>query len=327
MRKLALLLALLPLPAAAGIQETIDTHIMPAAETFSAATKALADAAAKDCTSKALHQPYQHAFDAWMGLSHLSFGPLETDGRALAIEFWPDPRGMVARTVGGMIADADPAVDDPAQFAAVSVAGRGFMALEQLLYDDDLSSYGPDDYACRYVQAIGGDLNRMAGDILADWSDHTRLMTDAGADGNTHYLSESEVTQTFYTALLTTLEFNTDQRLGRPLGTFERPRPTRAEAYRSGRSLRNLTLSLSALHDLAGTMFGADMPVTGRSFETALETAGSLDDPIFAGVKEPQSRLRIEILQQQVHAIRDAVSAEIGGELGLSAGFNSRDGD
>lgn len=327
MRKIALILALLPLPAGAGVQETIADHIIPAAEEFSIATKALAQAAAKDCTAKALQPDYQRAFDAWMGMSHLSFGPLETDGRALAIEFWPDPRGMVSRTVSGMIADIDPAVDDPAEFATVSIAGRGFMALEQLLYEDDLSGYGPDDYACRYARAISDDLNRVAHDILADWSDHAELMTSAGDGDNAHYLSADEVTQTLYTSLLTTLEFNADQRLGRPLGTFERPRPTRAEAYRSGRSLRNLTLSLSALYDLAGTMFDRDMPVTDRSFETVLETARSLDDPIFAGVEDPQSRLKIEILQQQVRAARDAVSAEIGGELGLSAGFNSRDGD
>lgn len=327
MRKLALLFAFLPLPATAGIQDAIDDHILPATEAFYAATTELAETATKDCTAGSLRPAYQDVFDAWMGISHLSFGPLETDGRALAIAFWPDPRGMVPRTVSGLIADSDPVVNDPENFAAVSVAARGFMALERLLYDDDLSGYGPEDYSCRYAQAISTDLKRMADGILADWLDHAELMTSAGANGNSHYLSDSEVTQTLYTALLTTLEFNADQRLGRPLGSFERPRPTRAEAYRSGRSLRNLTLSLKALRELAEALSDHEIPATERSFETVLATAGSLDDPIFAGVGEPQSRLRIEILQQQIRAVRDAVSAEIGGELGLSAGFNSRDGD
>ena len=39
----------------------------------------------------------QAAFDAWMGVQHLRFGPSEVDGRSLSIAFWPDPKGSGAR--------------------------------------------------------------------------------------------------------------------------------------------------------------------------------------------------------------------------------------
>lgn len=321
------LTALAPLPAMAGVTEAIREHILPAVEDFSVAAEDLAETAADDCTAEALRPAYRQAFDAWMGLSHLSFGPLETDGRALAIEFWPDPRGMVARTVAGMGADADPVVDNPEAFPEVSVAGRGLMALERLLYDDTLSGYGAGDYNCRYATAISADLSRMAGEVLTDWREHAELMRTAGAEGNARYMSESEASQVLYTALLTTVEFDADQRLGRPMGSFDRPRPTRAEAWRSGRPLRNVTLSLKALRDLALTMSDDPIPVTEAAFDRALATAGALDDPLLAGVETPQGRLKVEILQQQIRAVGDATRAEIGGGLGLSAGFNSRDGD
>lgn len=320
-------LAMLPISAIAGVTESVERHIMPAVENFSQSAQSLSDTAAEDCTAEALRPAYQDIFDNWMGLSHLGFGPLEQDGRALTIEFWPDPRGIVSRTVSGLIAEADPIVGDTVGFADVSIAGRGLMALERLIYDPELSDYGPDDYSCHYVAAIATDLSMIADDIQADWQEHAKLLLSAGENGNNRYLSPEESSQTLYTALLSGLAFNADQRLGRPLGTFDRPRPTRAEAWRSGRPLRNITLSLKAMRDLAVTMSDTPIPATETAFETALATAEALDDPLLAGVEEPQSRLKIEILQQQIRTLNEAVQAEIGGGLGLSAGFNSRDGD
>lgn len=327
MRILALSLALFPLPAIADISSAVNEHILPATETFNTATKDLNSAAQKDCTPEALRPAYQATFDAWMGLSHLAFGPLETDGRALTIEFWPDPRGIAGRTVNRLIADEDPAIGGAESFAEVSVAGRGLMALDRILYDDEFADYQQGDYICRYVTAITGDLARMSNEIVADWQTHGRLMTSAGAADNSRYLGENEPKQALYTALLTTIEFNADQRLGRPLGAFDKPRPRFAEAYRSDRPLKNIQLSLAALRELAITMTDTPVPATEAAFDTAIATAEALDDPTFSGVEEPQSRLKVEILQQQIRAIGDAIEAEIGGGLGLTAGFNSKDGD
>lgn len=320
--RLALILILLPLPALADVPGLVKDHILPATDRFAAAATALADSAAQDCGATALRPAYQQTFDAWMGLSHLGFGPLEQDGRALTIEFWPDPRGLVARSVNGMLADADPVVNDPAEFPEVSIAARGLMALEQLLYGDS-----QDDYTCRYTRAIANDLAAIADAVQADWQDHAQLMLTAGEAGNARYLSPQEPQQALYTALLSTLEFDADQRLGRPMGSFDKPRPKLAEAWRSDRPLTNIRLSLAALHELASGLADIPTPVTEAAFETAEASAAALDDPRLAGVETPQGRLKAEILQQQIRAIRDAAQAEIGGHLGLSEGFNSKDGD
>lgn len=327
MRLAVLALALLPLPALAGVPEVVNDHIIPATDRFASASHALADTAASDCTATAMRPDYQDAFDAWMGLSHLAFGPLEQDGRALTIEFWPDPRGMVPRATKTMITNTDPAVDTASGFTEVSVAGRGLMALEQLLYEDEISGYGADDYTCRYARAIATDLAGLADAIQADWQDHAQLMLNAGTPGNNRYLAPQETAQVLYTALLSTLEFDADQRLGRPMGSFDRPRPKLAEAWRSDRPQRNLSLSLTALHDLASQLAVGPIPTTEAAFATAQATTKALNDPRLAGVEEPQGRLKAEILQQQIRAIADAVEAEIGGSMGLTAGFNSKDGD
>lgn len=315
-----------PFGALAGTADVVTDHVLPATEAFAQATSALSDAAAADCRAEALRPAYQRAFDAWMGIAHLGFGPLEQDGRALTIEFWPDPRGLVARNTARLA--TDPAAATPEGLAQQSIAGRGLMALDQMLYSDDLSAYQAGDPACRYVTALAADLAAIAAALRADWQDHATLMTEAGAPGNTRYLSDREAAQALYTALLSSLEFDADQRLGRPMGSFDKPRPKLAEAWRSDRPLANLALSLAALRDLAERLAEGPIPATEAAFGTAQATAAGLTgDPRLEAVATPQGRLKLEILQQQIRDIGTAIEAEIGGGLNLTAGFNSKDGD
>lgn len=328
MRHLFLLILLAATPAHAGVEEVIDAHILPGQARFSAATAALTDAADTNCTPGALRPAYHAAFDAWMGVSHLRLGPVEEDGRALAIAFWPDARGLVPRTLARLIAEADPVAGDPAGFAEVSVAGRGLFALERLLFDADFDGYGAGDYTCALTRAVTADLARMAREVEAGWQQSfADVLRMAGAPGNTVFLGDREGAQALFTTLVSGLEFTADQRLGRPLGSFDRPRPERAEARRSGRPLRNVTLSLAALRDMALRLADGDAPETTAAFNRALEAAAALDDPTLASVADPQGRLKVEILQQRVRAVRDAALAEIGPRLGVSAGFNAMDGD
>lgn len=324
MRALILALLLAATTASADTNRVLETHILPAVAGFASASEALETAARTDCTQEALRPAYHATFDAWMGISHLTFGPLEQDGRRLAIAFWPDSRGAGPKALARLIADQDPAVDNEAEFAEVSVAARGLFALEHMLYGE---AYGADSYDCRLVVAIAADLDRMAAGIAAEWPDHATLMRTPGTAGNATYLTEQEIGQTLYTALMTGLEFTRDQRLGQPLGSFDRPRPLRAEARRSGRSLRNVVLSLQALQGLARAMSEGPIPASDHAFAAAFATAEKLGDPVFAGVADPTGRLRVEILQQKVTFVKDALATEVGLALGLSQGFNSADGD
>lgn len=314
-------------PAMAGTRAVIEDHILPGVRSFAVQTRALAVNASADCTAEGVRPSYHNAFDAWLGISHLAFGPVESEGRTLAIAFWPDKRGMVASTVAGLVRDEDGAVETADGFAEVSVAGRGLFALERLLFDADYEGYGRDSYTCRLVQAVAEDLSRMASEIDAEWAGYSEVMLTAGASGNSEYLSPKEAEQRLYTALMAGLEFTADQRLGRPLGSFERPRPERAEARRSERPLRNIELSLAALRDLAEALAEGPIPVTEAAFDRAQAQATDLQDPLLGSVTDPAGRLKVEIVQQSVRAAQDAVAAEIGVQLGVAQGFNSADGD
>lgn len=323
----AVLLILPSLSQANDIVEIVDAHILPGYQNLATSTADLAETAQNDCSPEndALRAAYHDAFDAWISVSHLRFGPSEAEQRGFALYFWPDTRGVTQKTLLTMIRDEDSIVFEADEFPTVSVAVRGFFALEFLLFDSSFEEAGTPEYRCALLRAIASDMARSSEQILEGWIDgHADLMKGAGS--NDTYRTEQEALRQAFTALTTGLEFTADARLGRPLGTFDRPRPKRAEARRSGRSLRHVVLSLEATRDLAALMSENDAALDSL-FAQALERATALDDPVFAGVSEPQNRFEVEVLQQNVNEIRQAVAIELGPKLGVEAGFNSLDGD
>lgn len=335
LRKLTLLLAVLVNPAIAQehdqvIDAVVENHVLPGFAVFSEATKELENAAQLQCPENAvpLKAAYHAAFDAWLGVSHLRFGPLEEDNRGFALAFWPDTRGATPKALARMIAQEDPIVADAQDFTTVSVAARGFYALEYLLFDPALRAAGTEAYRCNLMRAIAVDIHSNAEWINREWLESfADIMRNAPAGP---YQSDEEVLRAFFKSLSTGLEFAADTRIGRPMGSFDKPRPNRAEARRSQRSLRNVLLNLRALAQLTRHLSQGHPEVQDELdvlFERAILVGERLDDPVFAGVVEVQGRLRIEALQTAIQRIREIARVKLGGAYGISAGFNSLDGD
>lgn len=313
------------------VADVVDHHVLPRVSGFAGAAAALYDTARSECQadSPQLQGGFHAAFDAWTGMSHLRFGPTETGDRAFAIAFWPDSRGVTPRALRDLLQDEDPAVSDPKAFQEVSIAARGLYALEFLLFDAELSAFGSDEARCALVQAIARDVAGNAAQIDQDWRDSRADMLKNPGPG-TAYTTDAEAAQELFKALGTGLQFTADTRLGRPLGTFDRPRPARAEARRSGRSLRQVELSVAAARDLALRLAAGNLQLVGDltvAFDRVDQAAARIEDPVFSGVSDVQGRLRVEALQQRINEARALIAERLGPELGVSAGFNSLDGD
>ncbi|WP_415184918.1 imelysin family protein [Phaeovulum sp.] len=318
----------LPAPAHADVAEAVTQNILPGYAGFAKATAALSDAAAADCTPAALRPAWNDAFDAWLSVVHLRLGPVEVKGRALAIAYWPDPKAIGARQLAEITAAANPALTTPEGMAQVSVAAKGFFGLERLLYGPD---YGADSYDCALTRAMTKDLAATAAAVTAEWGSagsggYADLLLTAGQPENLTFLTIDEARQALFTQLITGIEFVKDQRLGRPLGTFEKPRPERAEALASGRPLHNVVVSLDGLNRFADAL-GGPAPLADAAFAHALTLAKALPEPTFQDVTNPAGRLKVEILQQAVAATAETTLIEIGATLGVSVGFNAADGD
>ncbi len=314
------------------VAQSVTRHVVPRFETLAATTAHLKEVAQTDChaDSAVLRAAFHDGFDAWMAVSHLRFGPSEIDERAFALAFWPDTKGFTPKTLSRLITEQDPVVKNAQEFAQVSIAGRGFFGLEQLLYDPRISQLGDAAYRCALVQAVSIDMDAQADAILEEWTtEHATAMTAPDVAGP--YRTDLEALQTLFKALDSGLQFNAEARLGRPLGTFDKPRPRRAEAHRSNRSLRHIDVSLRSLQELADSLT-AQSPSLRKAFDDAfaltLQQVQVLsDDPVFAGVADIQGRFEIEILQQYIGRLREITTTELGPDLGVTGGFNALDGD
>ncbi len=254
-------------PVRADVAEVVTLHILPGHARFAEAAEALAQRADETCATSDLEPAYHAAFDAWMAVQHLHIGPVEEDGRGLAIAYWPD-RPWQADT-------------------------------------------------CPLIRATARDLARLAAEVQAGWTGgFADLMLTAGAPGNTRFLSQAEARQALFTLIVTGLEQLHNQRLGRPLGSFDRPTPERAEARASGRSLRNVTLALQALRDMARQL-APSATRTLAAFDHAITLAEALPDPILSGIASPEGWLKVEILQQAVGQVTTVAQEELGAALGV----------
>lgn len=319
---------LLGLPVLADIDAVIDDHIIKRQTAFAHSTAALSDAAKQNCTPAAMIPAYHAAFDDWVRVSHIRFGPIETNGEGLAVVFWPDKKGMISKTLHRMIKAQDPVVNDATAFAEYSIAARGFFALEQMLFDEIFADYGKGSYSCALTQAISTDLARIADQTLAGWTNgYAEVLRTAGAADNKVFLTDKEGIQALYTNMLTGLEYIHVQRLGRPLGSFEKSFPRRAEARRSLRSLRNIIVSLKSLQEMAEMMADGEASETTESFHSTIRYAEGLDEHVFEHLNETSAKFELSSLQQLVAVVQEAAAAEIGMHLDVGAGFNSLDGD
>ncbi len=342
MRCVAILVAVL-VPAAAvaqvdhqAIADRAVELVLPTADAFARRAAALAEASAPDCAAmqgEAVRARFGEAWDAWMALQPYRFGPLEEEQRALQVAFWPDPRGMVGRTVERLLATEPAQVDDPATFAELSVAGRGLPALERLLYGDAGPVALDQPFRCRYLDAAADDLARRAAGIAARWHDPwAGWMTGAGTDGSA-FLDHREVTQRLYATLLWALQETVEHRLVPPLGTVDAPKPLLAEAWRSGRSLRQIEGVVdAAAAELQQIFFPELGPEPRAAIEAALETVRSSEARVaelgtLPEAVEGAGRIRVEVLAQSIERLVVALQQHLGPGIGVAEGFNASDGD
>ena len=297
---------------------------------FGSATKKLAESAELFCKGNIERETYLSQFEtawlAWAPLDSYQFGPMEQTSGALRANFWPDKKGFVSRSLKQLLARKSDEQQDPNVIAAGSVAGQGFPAIERLLFSEL-----PE---CPAIVGISRHLHQLSGELhdgwFADggWADIARK---AGPD-NPVYASREEFTKRLYTALDFGLTRIFDARLGRPLGTFKRSFPKRAEAWRSGLTEKIIHAQLDGIADMIEFGFAGDIREPDRAWVLKVidQTHRKLDTvkmPIHEAVQQPATRLRVEAVQTKVGYLKSQLAQDIGPNLGVDTGFSAADGD
>lgn len=331
-------------PEAVVAGDLARNHVIPASTALAEAAGRLDDSLATGCAELAsARAAYHAAMDAWMGLQHVNFGPITYLQRDSRLYFWPDKTGAMSKQLARALKAADPALLEPETLARGSVALQGLPVLERLLFPAKPPAGDP-AYRCALTRAVAGSIATIARGLLADWRDGDRpyaILIEQADQDDALFESSLEVVGLFLRSLDQGLLVVDELRLGRPLGDGgSRPRPRRAESWRSERSGRNVKLVLKALADMAapagGGGFAGLLEAYGEAalagalrqrVSAVLAAAGALGDSLFDAVEDAGRRPVVEALRAEVRETRALVTAEIAPALGVTIGFNSLDGD
>ena len=325
----------------------VETHALPRYERLTTATEAVAATAEAFCAGggetegERLRSRFHDAMDAWMGVQHLRFGPVESFSRAYRFYFWPQARAKVADAVAELVAADEDNAALAARIESANVAVQGLLAAEVLLYDDRY--LGGDAEGCGLLTAVAANMRTMAVGILTDWREgdgaFASLMAAPGPD-NPQFEDQTAATLAFFQSLHDSLQLIRDVKLRPVIGeSAQKVRPVLAESRLSGRSQRNIVVTLEALQALylgegdagLGDLTTIADPKLDRlmrkAFRLTLATARSVDGPIEKAAGDPALRPPVEKLAKQVRALRQIVRDRLAPALGLAVGFNSLDGD
>lgn len=325
----------------------VETHALPRYERLAVATGAFAVATEAFCTEgstadyERLRAGFHGAMDAWMGVQHLRFGPVDSRMRGFRLYFWPQARNKVGKAVAELVAAGEDDAALAARIARANVAVQGLLAVEVLVYDDRY--LGTDARGCGLLTAVAANMRTMAAGILSEWREgddaFARLMTTPGPD-NPHFEDHAAATLAFFQGLHDSLQLIYDINLKPVIGeSAAAVRPVLAESRLSGRSQRNVVATLEALQALylgegsagLGDLTAIAEPKLDRlmrkAFRLTLATARSIEGPVEKAAADPALRPPVQNLAKQVQALKQIVRHRLAPALGLAVGFNALDGD
>lgn len=294
---------------------------------FAQAAHAMQDAAQAHCDSGADFLPaYSAARLAWAPLEAYQFGPMEQNGAALSVNFWPDTKGFVKRALPGLLG-SDQDLRDPAVISQHSAAVQGFPALEALIAAGD-------DTTCPAIIGISAHVAQLGDELYEGWfgtDGWAELALSAGPD-NPVYLNAREFTKEIYTAYDFLLERMKDQSLKRPLGDATGPKPHRAEAWQTDLSLPIIDAQLDAIAQMLRDGYAGDTREPNRAWvldvvDQTKARLESIDAPLTQAVADPDGIWKIDGLRNKIAYLKLQMDQDIGPNLGVETGFSPADGD
>ncbi len=150
------------------------------------------------------------------------------------------------------------------------------------------------------MQTATADLAAQADALAAAWVAEDMLLRDPGGAGNLRYLDAAEARSAIFTQIVAGLTATADSRLARPLGTFDAPRATRAEAWRTRRPLTNALNSARAALAMAELLADQPLPQSRAALAAVEQAAAAIDEPTFQDIANPAAWLKVDILRQRV---------------------------
>jgi len=325
-----------------------DQFILPAYRALAQATDAQEKAwdsfapNRRTASTAPLFDAYQATCDAWASVQIVKTGPIGIFLRAERFAYWPEARNVTQRMLDALLASNDPKDLAPEKLVTDSVAAQGLTALERLLYadadkknDELLKAPGRDgDRRTQVGQGIARNLNVIAKQVLAEWTapDGVRAAIAANKGWKMIFADGAEAARLLLTDLVSGFKSMHDVKLLPVLGAnADVAKPLLAEAWRSGRSQRDLKLNLAAAQSMTN-VFAQSIPATHKPkiaslYADAAKALDAVPADLGQAAADKARRARVDTARVAIKAVQTELAKTLPADLGITLGFNSLDGD
>lgn len=329
----------------------VTQHIMPRYKALQKASaelemrsKALCiapDMAHLEQTRAAFHE----TMDAWQGIQHVQFGPIENLMRNFSMQFWPDKKNLIGKQLNNLLKVKDPETLSPEYFNKASIGVKGLPAIERLLFSNsETKEFSDNSYKCQLTSAISSYIATNSQATIDEWANYSTSVTTAGSEGS-YYEDHKEAAVDMMKSLVEPVEVVRDLKVLRPLGgevkegKTGKVRAKRTESWRSERSLQNIQINIAALHQLySGTdevnvkQLLAEQGSTAQAedieqqFITVESRLQQIPAPLITQMKQGDTIEQLQHLSTELKQLHQKLSSAMQ-PLNIQLGFNSRDGD
>lgn len=287
------------------------------------------------------HRAFGDVIEAWSRIEIVRVGPVLDDNRFERILFFPDRKGTGLKQVQAALAKPDPSVTSVETLKGKSVAMQGLGALEFVLFGTGSETLTTTEgsYRCQYGTAIAANLQRLGLDLSAAWDapDGVAAAWKTPGPNNPIYRDEAEAAKELLGLLVHAAETIRDQRIEQFYkGDPKKALPRQAIYWRSGNTFRSITANIEGLRDLLDTSGMVQLLAEGnRSVVSSTDfvarslsrVSADIKPDVAAVFEDPAEIAKLDFLLLNSRDLILRLNYDLGGGIGLAAGFSFSDGD
>ena len=327
--------------------KAVDGFIRPGYHRFHDSATAMTSAMGALCAApsptslEAAKTAFGSVVDAWSRIEIVRVGPVLEGNRFERILFFPDRKSTGLKQVQAALAKADESATSMETLKDKSVAMQGLSALEFVLYGTGFESLATekDGYRCRYGAAIAANLQRLGGELAAEWDapDGVAAAWKTPGPDNPIYRDEAEAAKELLGVLVHAAETVRDQRIESFYkGDAAKALPRQAIYWRSGNTFRSITANIEGIRDLMDQSGMVDLlaednrsVVSSTDFvaHSLSRVSGDIEPDVEKALATPEQVAKLDFMLLNSRDLILRLNNDLGGGIGLAAGFSFSDGD
>ena len=331
----------------AVMARAVDDFLRPGYRHFTEEADTMEESMAMLCASPSVESlskaqsTFGDLVEAWSRIEIVRVGPVLVDNRFERILFFPDRKGTGLKQVQAALARPDPSVTSVETLKGKSVAMQGLGALEFVLFGTGFESLQSPDgaYRCQYGTAIAANLKRLGTELTEEWDapDGVAAAWKAPGPNNPIFRDEAEAAKELLGVLVHAAETIRDQRIEQFYkGDAKKALPRQAIYWRSGNTFRSITANIEGLRDLLATSGMVELLAEdNRSVVSSTDFVARSLSRVSADIKpdvatvfqDPAQIAKLDFLLLNSRDLILRLNDDLGGGIGLAAGFSFSDGD